>query len=49
MLFPVLFYTCASYLSRYRGEDVDEEARLITILDFVKESIFLIAEEGKCI
>lgn len=44
MTFPVLVYAYASYLSRYRGENVYEETRLIKVLDFVKESTFLIAE-----
>lgn len=47
MPFPVLSYTCTSYLSKYREENVYEETRLIMVLDFVKENIFLIAEEGQ--
>lgn len=47
MPFPVLVYTCTSCLSKYREENVYEETRLIMGLDFVKENIFLIAEEGQ--
>lgn len=37
MPFPVPFYICASYLSRYRGENVYEETRLIIALGFEKQ------------